>query len=175
MSLISKTLNGKLTRIRDGGELEISGSVNGNKLIAKIESDVRFGDVLRDEHGDEFVVQSCKRNKSPTGNLDNLAAEVIPLHEWTATKQDQKPQMNITQNIGSAHVVAGGDISGDITINITPEKIAEKLEVLIMGLPLPEAEKKGIWSKIRRAIMNLGAEAFKAFVTGLIKMSMSGG
>ena len=77
--------------------------------------------------------------------------------------------MTVTQHIGSANAVAGRDISGDITINVTPEKLAEKLEELIMSLPLPGAEKKSVWSIIGSAIGNLGAGAAKAFVAGLIK------
>jgi hypothetical protein len=169
MSLLDHALSGKLTRIRDGEERGISGSVNGNLLIAKIESDLRYGDVVRDEHGEQFVVQSCKRNKSPSGNLDNLSADVIPHFEWAATQNDRKPGTTVTQHIGSAHVVAGHDISGDININVTPEKLAAKLEQLIMSLPLPEAEKKSIWSKIGSAIGNIGAGAAKAFVAGLLK------
>jgi hypothetical protein len=169
MSLLDDALSGKLIRIRGSEELAIAGSVNSNKLTAKIDSDVQYGDVVRDEHGAEFVVQSCQQNKSPSGTLDHLSAKVIPCHEWTATQKDREPPMTITQHIGSAHAVAGHDISGDIIINVTPEKPAEKLEKLIMSLPLPEDEKKSVWSKIGSAIGNLGAGAVKGFVTGLLK------
>lgn len=169
MSLLDDALSRKLTRIRGGEELEISGSVNGNTLVGKIDSDVRYGDVVRDEYGEEFVVQSCTRNKSPNGRLNHLSAKVIPSHEWTATQKEKEPHMTVTQHIGSAQAVAGRDITGDITINVSPEKLAQKLEELIMSLPLPEGEKKSIWSKIGSAIGNLGADAAKAFVVGLLK------
>ena len=45
MSLLDDALSGKLVRIRDGEELELSGSVNSNMLTAMIDSDVRYGDV----------------------------------------------------------------------------------------------------------------------------------
>ena len=56
MSLLDDALSGKLIRIRDGEELEFQGSVNSNMLTAKIDSDVRYGDIVRDEYGEEFVV-----------------------------------------------------------------------------------------------------------------------
>jgi hypothetical protein len=169
MSLIDHALGGKLIRIRDGHDLQISGSVNSNELIAAIDSDLRYGDVVRDTNGEDFVVQSCQRNRSPSGNLAFLSAKVVPYHEWTTTQKERESRMTVTQHIASANAVAGRDISGDITINVTPEKLAEKLEALIMSLPLPDAEKKSIWSKIASAIGNLSAAAAKAFVTGLLK------
>src|SRR5437899_10413611 len=168
MSLLDQALRGKLVRVRDGVELAISGSVNGGLLIAELDSDVRYGDVLRDKRGEEFVVQRCKRNESPSGNLNHLEAKVVPKHEWEARRRDRDAP-HVTQHIGTAHAVAGRDITGDITINVTPERLAEQLELLIMSLPLPEAEKKSIWAKIGSAIGSLGAGAAKAFVEGLVK------
>lgn len=169
MSLLDNALNGNLIRIRNGEELRISGSVNGNRLTAKIDSDVRYGDLIRDEDGEEFVVDSCKKNKSPSGHLDHMSAVVVPFHEWKTTQTEPEPRITVTQNIGSAHAVAGRDISGNIIVNVTPEKLAQKLEELILSLPIPEAEKKTIWSTIGAAIGNLSSGAAKAFVTGLLK------
>ena len=168
MSLLDRALSGKLVRVRDGAELAISGSVNGDQLIAEFGSDVRYGDVLRDNRGEEFVVERCKRNESPSAHLNHLEAKVVPKQQWEATRRD-RDQPHITQHIGTAHAVAGRDITGDFTINVTPERLAEQLELLIMGLPLPEDEKKSIWAKIGSVIGSLGAGAAKAFVEGLVK------
>jgi hypothetical protein len=168
MSLLDRALRGKLVRVRDGAELEISGSINGDLLIAEFGSDVRYGDILRDNRGEEFVVERCKRNESPSGNLDHLEAKVVPKHEWEATRRD-RDRAHVTQHIGTAHAVAGRDITGDTSINVTPERVAEQLELLIMGLPLPKAEKKSIWAKVGSALGSLSAGAAKAFVDGLVK------
>jgi hypothetical protein len=141
MSFLHRALEGKLVRVRDSDELAISGSVNGDVLIAEIGTDVWYGDVLRDKRGDEFVVERCRRHESPTGNLAHLEAKVVPKHEWEAKRRD-RDRPHVTQHIGTAYAVAGQDISGDITINVTPERLAAQMELFIMGLPLPEAEKR---------------------------------
>jgi hypothetical protein len=153
MSLLDDAMNGDLIVIRDGKEKTVNGSINGGDLIASIDADVKFGDIVRaGDHSDEYVVTNVKRNKIPgrASRLDHLEAKVIPRDEWEA-KNRRENVSQVTQHIGSAGIVAGRDVH--LTLNAST--FLQHLEAEIQNNPAIPAEEKKTWmSRIKDLATN---------------------
>jgi hypothetical protein len=148
-----------VTLVREGQELGLKAYVqSADAVYAEFAADVEEGDAFKSPAipGD-YYVKSIKRIRGPRGDHDGMNHCCIRLatkKEWNRL-HESPGKVSQTFNIGSAAAVAGRDVVGASSYNVTSvRQIFTELERRIAEDPdIPDEEKTTTVSKIRDFVL----------------------
>jgi hypothetical protein len=151
--------------VRNGQEFPATVSMQGSRVHAEEDVIAREGDTLRwSRMGEEYIVSKVERY--PGGELGHAVLHIVSPSAWRRMHPD--PQPSVTQNFGTAGVVAGRDIHGGVTFNMTATDLLDVVRKAIEAdANVPEPEKKTLLEKLKEiatnpSVIGLGAAAIAA-------------
>lgn len=151
-------LNDTIVIEREDRTVSYRVNFQGKKIFGPFDMDVQEGDSLqRESTGERFVITDVERHKVSkfmSEELNHCKLKVI--YEGEARRQQAAATATIvTQNIGSAHTVAGRDISGGVVTNLNVVHMLGALERAVSNdEAIPADEKKTILEQIKSLATN---------------------
>jgi hypothetical protein len=150
----------EVTLLREGRQINIRAYVqSADAVFAKYDADVEEGDTFNSEAipGD-YYVNKIKRIRGPRGRHDDMnhcRIYLMTKKEWERLHKPVEPSVSQTFNIGSAAAVAGHDVVGQCSFNITSvQGLFAELERRIVEDPtIGEEEKKTMLAKVRDFVL----------------------